>query len=239
MGAGKAASQTDKLPDSSRTTCFPHTNQWRRNENLCPVSGSASERNWSCSSLCGQKIGAVFVELRSSGEVCKVGWITAITALKSFIKYPLLDEKCDLFIVFNKRITAAKENNCFQFPIRLVRRGEAGASSEDSWVLVTHRAPAGWDIDPRMAAHLAKPPNGWLLMHVCARVCVCVCVCVRTVSERSHFSLNVRKIRSRMTLRKSRLMQSNFFYFFLLCFFYTSYSARQCSTIRCYCQNAG
>lgn len=66
------------------------------------------------------------------------------------------------------RVTAATENNCFQFPIKL----QAGESPEDSWVLITHQAPAGWDIDPCMTACLAKPPNGWLLMHVCVWVCV-------------------------------------------------------------------
>lgn len=72
----------------------------------------------------------------------------------------------------NTQITAAGENNCFQSHKRLVRRREAAESTEDSWVLVKHRAPAGWDIDPCVTARLAKPLNGWLSMHVCVWVCV-------------------------------------------------------------------
>ena len=68
------------------------------------------------------------------------------------------------------------------------------------------------------SAHGCPPgkTTEWVVTDAC--VCSSVCVCVRTVSERSHFSLNVRKIRSRMTLRKSGLTQSNFLIFFCFAF---------------------
>lgn len=87
-------------------------------------------------------------------------------ALKSVTKYPVLEENATYSFSLTNGSQRQKRTIVFKLPIRLVRRGEAGESSEDSWVLVAHRAPAGWDIDPRMAAHLADPPNGWLLMHV-------------------------------------------------------------------------
>lgn len=46
---------------------------------------------------------------------------------------------------------------------------------------------------------------------MCMFECVCLCVCVRTVSERSHFSLNE---------NEAPEIQVNAAYFFLLFFFF-------------------
>lgn len=142
-------------------------------------------------------------------------------ALKSVIKYPVLKENATYSFSLMNGSQRQKRTIVFNSP-----SGSLDVEKLEKLERAQKTAGSSLHVELRlggMSIHAWLPT--WQTHRMGGYWCMFMFECVWGLSERSHFSLNVRKIWRRKKLRKSRLMHPILFIFFFFCAFSTQAKA--------------